>query len=659
MDEGRVLWTPPDRLASESRLARYMAWLADERALRFDGYQALWRWSVHDLEVFWRSIWDFFEVPAHAQPDRILDRRTMPGTRWFEGATLNYAEMALAGADDRPAVVFEREDGSGASFTRRDLAAAVGAVAAGLRDLGIGPGDRVAAYLPNAPEAVVAFLATASIGAVWSSCSPDFGAQAVIDRFRQIEPKVLIGVEAYRYGGRTFDRRDVLERVLQAIPGAAGVVVDAAPGSPARTMPGWITWGDLSARAADPIFEPVPFEHPLWILFSSGTTGPPKAMVHGHGGILLEHLKSLALHLDLGPASRFFWFTTTGWMMWNFLVSGLLLGSTIVLYDGSPAVPGLGRLWRLVERAGITYLGTSAPFIHASMKARVEPRDVADLRTLDAIGSTGAPLSPEGFEWVGDRVGDVWLGSISGGTDLCTAVVGSCPLLPVRVGEIQCRCLGAKVEAFDASGRSVVDDVGELVITEPMPTMPVRFWNDPDGARYRASYFETYPGVWRHGDWITIRPDGGCVITGRSDATLNRGGVRVGTAELYRIVESIPGVASSLAVDTGELGVEGELVLFVVGEDGPIDDEVRSAIASAIRSQLSPRHVPDSVVDAPGIPTTLNGKKMEVPVKRLLSGQRLEDVVSVDAATDPEILRWYAAFARPERAPEPTDRSPA
>ena len=656
MAEGRVLWTPPEDLVASSGMTRFLSRVSEERGLPFGTYEDAWRWSVDDLEGFWRAVWAYFAPPAQAQPDRILDGRVMPGAVWFHGARLNCAEMALAGADDHPAIVFRREDGSGGSLSRRDLAAQVGALAGGLRELGVKRGDRVVGYLPNAPEAVVAFLATARLGAIWSCCSPDFGAQAVIDRFRQIEPAVLIAVEGYRYGGRAFDRRDVLARIQEALPLTTLVIVPSADGSPSAETP-HRGWDELTSRPNEPVFEPVPFDHPLWILYSSGTTGLPKAMLQGHGGILLEHLKALALHLDLGPASRFFWFTTTGWMMWNFLVSGLLLRSTIVLYDGSPATPDLGALWRMVEGTGVTYLGTSAPLIHASMKAGVRPRDEADLSTLTAIGSTGAPLSPEGFEWVSEYVGpDVWLGSISGGTDLCTAVVGSCPILPVRAGEIQCRCLGAKVEAFDESGRSVVDRVGELVITQPMPSMPVSFWNDPDGSRYRSSYFESYPGVWRHGDWVEILSHGGCVISGRSDATLNRGGVRVGSAELYRVVEAIPGVESSLAVDATGSGTEGRLILFVVTEGGRgLDDDLRATIADAVRSQLSPRHVPDLIVAAPGIPTTLNGKRMEVPVKRLLSGERPEAVASVDAVSDPEVFRWFVAFAE-DRLREPGTR---
>jgi acetoacetyl-CoA synthetase len=513
----------------------------------------------------------------------------------------------------------------------------------GLRRLGVGPGDRVAAYLPTIPEAVIAFLATASIGAIWSSCSPDFGPRAVIDRFGQIEPRVLIAVPGYRYGGRWYDRRDALGEIMAAIGDATLVLVDDDGRSPAA---GARAWSELIAEPADLRFEPVPFDHPLWILYSSGTTGLPKSMVQGHGGIVLEHVKALSLHLDLGPGDRFFWYTTTGWMMWNFLVGGLLVGATVVLHDGSPSEPDLGALWRLAERLGINYFGTSAPFIHASMRAGVEPGAIADLSALRAVGSTGAPLTPEGFRWVTEHVRrDVWLGSISGGTDLCTAVVGSCPWLPVHAGEIQCRMLGAAVEAFDPEGRPVLGEVGELVITEPMPSMPVAFWNDPEGERYRSSYFEPFPGVWRHGDWITILPSGACVISGRSDSTLNRGGVRIGTSELYRVVEAIPGVADALVVDTGRPDEEGEIVLFVVLEGVELDDELRAVIASNLRSLLSPRHVPDRIVEAPGVPMTLNGKRLEVPVKRLLAGEPADRVASPESLRDPAIFRWYAERA--------------
>lgn len=659
--EGDLLWRPPDELIRRAAITRYRSWLERERGLAFEGYEALWRWSVSDLEGFWSSIWRFFDVRSHAPATSVLSSREMPGARWFEGSSLNYAEHALAGGDDRTALLVRREDGHASELSRAELAALVGSVAEGLRRLGVGRGDRVAAFLPNGAEAVVAFLAAASIGAIWSSCSPDFGTRAVADRFRQIEPTVLLAVDGYRYAGNDHDRLPVVAEIARELPRLERVViVPRLREDPAAALPGAVPWATLVAEPRDPVFEPVPFDHPLWILYSSGTTGLPKAMVQGHGGILLEHLKSLSLHLDLGPDDRFFWFTTTGWMMWNFLVSGLLVGSSVVLYDGSPAHPDLGALWRMADETGTTYFGTSAPYLHACMKADIEPRRIARLDGLRAIGSTGAPLSPEGFDWVYRNVRpDVWLGSVSGGTDLCTAFVGSCPLLPVHAGEIQCRCLGAKVEAFDPQGRSVVDEVGELVITEPMPSMPVSFWGDADGRRYRSSYFEAYPGVWRHGDWIRITPRGTCVITGRSDATLNRGGVRIGTSEFYRVVEAIPGVRESLVVDTGHLGTEGELVLFVALERGvDLDDDLRGRIASELRTQLSPRHVPDRVLPVTDIPKTLNGKRLEVPVKRLLQGAQPDEVASPGALADPGILETFARIARTLRAESAEGSSP-
>jgi acetoacetyl-CoA synthetase len=653
VEEGRPLWRPSDELVADANIARYLRWLDEERGLAFDSYDALWRWSITELDAFWSSVWEFFAIRTHEPFTSILSERHMPGARWFEGARLNYAENALAGPDDRPAILFRREDGFAVDLTRAELAERVAAAAAGLRRLGVRPGDRVAAYLPNGLEAAIGFLAAASIGAVWSSCSPDFGPRAVVDRFRQIEPKVLLAVDGYRYGGREQDRLSVVTDVARELPGLEHVVIvpSLRDDPDLRDVPAATRWADVMSEPATASFEPVAFDHPLWVLYSSGTTGLPKAIVHGHGGILLEHLKSLSLHLDLGPDDRFFWFTTTGWMMWNFLLGGLLVGSTIVLYDGAPAHPGLGALWRLAAETGITYFGTSAPYLHACMKRGLQPKTIADLAALRAIGSTGSPLSPEGFAWVYDAVGsDLWLGSISGGTDLCTAFVGSCPMLPVYTGEIQCRCLGAKVEAFDTEGRSVIDEVGELVITEPMPSMPTSFWNDAEGSRYRDSYFDVYPGVWRHGDWIKITERGSCVIYGRSDATLNRDGVRVGTSELYRVVEALPEIRESLVVDTGELGVDGELVLFVVLDEGrDLDEGLRARLRNEIRTQLSPRHVPNEIIPVPDIPKTLSGKRLEVPVKRILLGANAEDVASPDALANPEALRAFAEFSRERR----------
>jgi acetoacetyl-CoA synthetase len=648
VEEGRLLWEPPEPLVRDANLTRYAAWLERERGFRFDGYHDLWRWSVEDLEGFWTSIWEFGGVRSHAPASAVLPERTMPGARWFDGATLNYSENALADADDRRALIVRREDDARADLTRAELAERVGAAAAGLRELGVGRGDRVAAFLPNGTEAVVALLATASLGAIWSSCSPDFGVRAVVDRFRQIEPKVLLAVDGYRYGGIEHDRLPVVREIAAELPGLQRLVLVPSVGEGSGGVPGAMRWEDLLAEPRPPVFEPVPFEHPLWILYSSGTTGLPKAMVQSHGGILLEHLKALSLHLDLGERDRFFWFTTTGWMMWNFLVSGLLVGAAPILYDGSPGHPNLGALWRMAAETRMTYFGTSAPYVHTCMKRRLRPGELADLSALRAVGSTGAPLSPEGFEWLYREVKpDLWVGSISGGTDVCTAFVGSVPTLPVHAGELQARSLGAKVEAFDPSGRSVVGEVGELVLTEPLPSMPVSFWNDPDGERYRASYFEDFPGVWRHGDWIKVTDRGTCVIYGRSDATLKRGGVRIGTAELYRVVDALPGVVESLVVDTGRLGDDGRLLLFVVLEEGvALDDALRRTIADRLRDELSPRHVPDRILPVPAIPKTLNGKRLEVPVKRLLLGDAPEEVASPGALADPEAFRAFVELAR-------------
>lgn len=636
------LWTPsPERVAS-SAMARYLAWLASAGGPEFSSYDDAWRWSVTELEAFWASVWDYFEVFAHAPYERVLGSAAMPGAEWFPGARLNYAQHALARRGGAPAVVSASEAGGLATLSRDGLAAQVAAAAGAFRQLGVRRGDRVAAYLPNVPEAVVAFLATAALGAVWSSCAPEFGTRSVVDRFRQIEPAVLVACDGYRYGGREFDRREEVAEIRRRLPSLRAVVGLGVLGawSPGDSV---TPWASLLAghEGTDLRFEPVPFDHPLWILYSSGTTGAPKAIVQGHGGILLEHLKALALHMDLGEGDRFFWFTTTGWMMWNLLVGGLLVGSTVVLYDGSPGYPDLGALWRLAGEAGVTYLGASAPFLLACMKAGVRPGAACDLAGLRSLGSTGAPLPAEGFRWVYGAVGtDLALGSVSGGTDVCTAFVGSCPTLAVYAGEIQCRMLGAAVEAYDPSGHPLVGSVGELVVTRPMPSMPLGFWADPTGERYRESYFATYPGVWRHGDWITITERGSCIIYGRSDSTLNRGGVRTGTAEFYAVVEEMAEVADSLVIDTGALDQPGELLLFVVlSGGGTLDDDLAARIRDRLRRELSPRHVPDRILAVAAVPRTLNGKKVEVPVRRILTGTPAASAVSPDALANPEALQ--------------------
>jgi len=647
------LWEPPAELVERSRLREYMRWLADERGLQFDDYDALWRWSVTDLEGFWSSIWDFFGVQADGGYERALGSREMPGAEWFSGASLNYAEHVFAGRDDAAgvAILHASELRELDEISWGELRAEVAAVAGGLRALGVERGDRVVAYMPNVPEMIVAFLAAASIGAIWSSCSPDFGPASVIDRFAQIEPKVLFAVDGYRYGGKDFDRRDTLAQLQGAMPSLERTVVlpylDPEPDLSA--LPGATTWEELRAAGAgaELTFERVPFDHPLWVLYSSGTTGLPKAIVQSQGGILLEHLKKLHLHVDAHPGDRLFWFTTTGWMMWNFLVSGLLTRAAIVLYDGNPGHPDLGALWDLAERAGVTMFGTSASYIAACMKAGVEPGAGRDLSRLKAVGSTGSPLAPEGFDWIYEQLGaDTWLFSTSGGTDLCTAFVGGCALLPVYRGELQARALGAAVEAWDEDGKPVVDQVGELVVTAPMPSMPVFFWGDDERqSRYRASYFEMYPGVWRHGDWIEVTSRGTAVIYGRSDSTINRSGIRMGTSEIYRAVLSLDEIVDALVVDIPRPGTEGWMPLFVVLREGAeLDDELRREIARRVRERCSPRHVPDEVFAIDAVPRTLSGKALEVPVKRILMGTPPEQAASRDSLANPAALDWFVDF---------------
>jgi acetoacetyl-CoA synthetase len=638
--EPTLLWTP-----SEERVER--AWITPfARAVGRDGdYAALWRWSVEDLEGFWGAVWDFFAVDASSPYERVLGRREMPGAQWFPGARLSYAEHLFRGkADDAVAIRHASELRDAGEWTWGELREQAGRIAAGLRRLGVAPGDRVAAYMPNIPEAIAAFAACASIGATWSSCSPDFGARSVVDRFAQIEPKVLLAVDGYRYGGRDYDRRDVVAGVAAEIPSLQGAVtMGHLDGS------GWPA--DFAGEHEPLRFEQLPFDHPLWVLYTSGTTGLPKPIVHGQGGILLEHLKKLHLHLDAHESDRIFWFTTTGWMMWNFLVGALLTPASIVLFDGNPGTPDLGRLWDLAEETGITTFGTSASYIATCMKAGVEPAAGRDLSALHAVGSTGSPLSPEAFDWVYEHLGDsTWLFSTSGGTDVCTAFVGGVPTLPVYEGELQARSLGAAVEAFDEDGNPLIGQVGELVITEPMPSMPLRFWGDDDGSRLRESYFSMYPGVWRHGDWIEITERGTAIIYGRSDSTINRGGVRMGTSEIYRAVLAVDEVVDALVVDVPREGTEGWMPLFVVVRDGEeLTDELVARIKARVRDDCSPRHVPNEIHRIAEVPRTLSGKALEVPVKRILMGQRAERAASRDSLANPEALDYFIELAAASR----------
>ena len=658
---GEVLWTPPADARERTRLGDFLRFVERTRGLRFEDYEALWRWSVADIAEFWRAIWDYFEILADIPPTQVVAEAALPGARWFLGSRINYAEHVLRMpglADDAPAVLAWSQSRAPVTLTAAQLRDQVRLARAGLRRLGVGTGHRVAAYAPNIPETYVLMLAAASLGAVFSSCAPEFGTRSVVDRWQQIEPTVLFAVDGYWYGDKAISRTEEVAQIRAALPSLTDVISLSYLDSAAPPPSGALSWAELTAATDEPLeFDGVPFDHPLYVLYSSGTTGLPKPIVHGHGGILVEHLKTLALQCDLGPGDRFFWFSTTGWMMWNLLASGPAVGAAIVLFDGNPASPDLGTLWRLAEESGVTFFGASAPFLLACRKAGLIPSQVADLSRLRGVGSTGAPLPTEGFTYVYEAVHpSAQLHSISGGTDVCTAFVGSAPLVPVRAGEISCRYLGAAVDAFDATGKPVVGELGELVITQPMPSMPVGFWNDPDGVRYREAYFDVYPGVWRHGDWITLTEYGSCVITGRSDATLNRGGVRLGTSEFYSVVESLDEVVDSLVVHledhSGGRGPNalaagpGELLLFVVLAHGlTLDDALRSRIASALRTTLSPRHVPDEIHQVRAVPRTLSAKKLEVPVKRILTGTPVESAAARGALANPESLTAFEALA--------------
>ncbi len=649
--EGTVLWEPSSERRAASRMADYMRWLMEHEGLAFDSYQALWRWSVTDIEAFWTSLWSYFAIQAAAPDVRVLDAHTMPGARWFEGARLNYAEHALRYASaEHPALIAVSEGRARREIAWAELQDDVASVAAALRAMGVAPGDRVVSYMPNIPETITAFLACASLGAIWSSCSPDMGSGAVIDRFKQIEPKVLFAVDGYRYGGRDFDRRPAIQELVRAMPTLERVVLlpHLDPDARADALRNGRPWASLLGGTIPLDFAQVDFDHPLWIVYSSGTTGLPKAIVHGHGGIVIEHLKLLALHLDLRPGDRFCWMTTTGWIVWNLLVGGLLVGATCVLFDGSPAYPEATTLWRAVAETRTRCFGAGAAFFNSGMKAGLEPGKTLDFSALEQIGSTGSPLTVENFAWLYEAVkSDVWVASVSGGTDPATGFVGGCPLLPVTAGEIQCRMLGLSVQAFSDDGEPVTDQVGELVITEPFPSMPLYFWNDPGGARYRDSYFEMFPGTWRHGDWIRVTPDGRSVIFGRSDTTINRFGIRMGTSDIYRAVEHVPEVLDSLVVDLEYLGRESYMPLFVVLRPGvTLDDALVARIKSSVREHLSTRYVPNDVFAVSDIPRTLSGKRLELPVRKLLLGHPIEKVVSADAMANPESLGFFVELAR-------------
>ncbi|MGY1452885.1 acetoacetate--CoA ligase [Streptomyces sp. SS8] len=663
-DQPEPLWSPgPDRIEG-ARITRFQAWAAERfgapAAAPGDpaaSYAALHRWSVEELGAFWQAVTEWFDVRFTTPYETVLADPAMPGARWFPGATLNYAEHALrAGEDparaDTPALLYAGESHEPVPVTWAELRRQVGSLAAELRRLGVRPGDRVSGYLPNIPQAAVALLATAAVGGVWTSCAPDFGARSVLDRFQQVEPVVLFTVDGYRYGGKEHDRTGTVAELRRELPSLRAVVHIPLLGT--KAPEGALEWNALTAAdgaPAEPVFEPVPFDHPLWVLYSSGTTGLPKAIVQSQGGILVEHLKQLGLHCDLGPGDRFFWYTSTGWMMWNFLVSGLLTGTTVVLYDGSPGHPGTDAQWRVAERTGATFYGTSAAYVMACRKAGVHPGRDLDLSRVRCVATTGSPLPPDGFRWIHDEVAqDMWIASVSGGTDVCSCFAGAVPTLPVHIGELQAPGLGTDLQSWDPHGRPLVDEVGELVVTRPMPSMPIRFWNDPDGSRYRDSYFEMFPGVWRHGDWTTLTSRGTVVIHGRSDSTLNRQGVRMGSADIYEVVERLPEIRESLVIGAEQPDGGYWMPLFVHLAHGVrLDDALRDRIKRAIREQLSPRHVPDEIIEVEGVPHTLTGKRLEVPVKRLLQGAELDKAVNPGSVDDVALLRFYERLARERR----------
>ena len=657
MKEGEVLWSPSAERIAAANITSYLAWLERERGRRFVDYAALWQWSVTDLDGFWQSLWDFFRIESSAPHTAALAQHAMPGAAWFPGARLNYAQHVLRREQEGgAALIYVSESTPVASLARAELAAQVRILATQLRRLGVRPGDRVVAWMPNIPQTAVAMLATTAIGAIWACCSADFGEQGVLDRFAQLAPTVLFCVDGYRYGGKEVDRRGELQRILGGLGSVRHVVVvpNLHPQSGAGRDP-ILLWHDLLDHPPVPRaafrFEQVPFDHPLWTLFSSGTTGLPKPIVHGHGGILLETLKNGTFHFDLHPDDRLLFFTTSGWMLWNFLVGSMLTGAVPVLYDGSPAFPERDALWKIADQAGASMFGSSPAYVDQLSKAGIVPRERYQLEKLRSISLAGSPATPECMNWFYRNIkADLWVANGSGGTDCCTGFVGGVPTLPVRAGEIQAPSLGVSIKAFNERGESVIDEVGEMVITEPLPSMPLRFWNDEGDRRYRESYFEEFPGVWRHGDFFRINARGGSFVLGRSDATLNRYGVRIGTAEIYRAIAQVPEVDDALIVNLDLPDGGFFMPLFVKLAAGlslqpPLEDRIRDTL----RREYTARHVPDKVYQVPAIPVTLTGKKMEVPVRRILLGMPVDKAANRSAMADPGALDFFVEYARQQR----------
>ncbi|WP_174615596.1 acetoacetate--CoA ligase [Virgibacillus ihumii] len=653
IQEGTLLWEPDEKRKEQSNIYNYMKWLEQHKGLKFDDYQSLWKWSTDELELFWESIWEYFDIQTKQPYKTVLSTHKIPGAKWFPEATINYTEHIFRDRDEQePAIIHASETRERDEITWGQLYRDTAALQQTLKKLGVAKGDRVVAYAANIYETIAAFLATASIGAIWSSASPDFGTQSVIDRFKQIEPKVMLTVDGYSYSGKKFNRMPVVENIQSELP-----TLEATIGIPFlneeadfSSLKNAIQWKDAVKADEKPelTYEHVPFNDPLWVLFSSGTTGKPKPIVQSQGGILLEHLKALSFHADLGKGDRFFWFTTTGWMMWNFLVGGLLAGSTIILYDGNPAYPNKKMLWKFAQDTKMTTFGTSASYITACMKdENLVPGKEFDLSHLENISSTGSPLPPEGFQWCYDNVKkDLWIASASGGTDVCTAFILGAPILPVYAGELQCRGLGAKIESFDDEAYPHIDEVGELVLTEPFPSMPIYFWNDEDGSRMHDSYFDMFQGIWRHGDYLKITDRHTCVIYGRSDATINRGGIRIGTSEIYRAVDHVKQVADSLIVDIPGNNGDSYTPLFVTMQDGEeLTEDIQKTIKKEIREKCSPRHIPTGIYQVPELPTTLNGKKLEIPVKKILMGKPIDKVVNKGSLSNQNSLDYFIKFA--------------
>lgn len=646
-DPPKILWTPTKQFVESSNLVNYQKWLKEKKDLEFDGYLELWKWSNSKSEIFWESILQYFNIRYSGSYSRVHSSDQMPFTRWFDGIKVNYSEHIFRNAnDDHPAIIYSSESGTINELSWKELSRQVASLRNKLTEFGILPGDRVAAWLPNIPEAIVAFLAVNSLGAVWSSTSPDFGIKSVIDRFEQIEPKVLIAANGYQYNGKAINKIDDLGIVKKSLPTVTHTII--VPFLEDFTdeidINNNYLWEDCIEATVPLEFVRVPFESPIWILYSSGTTGLPKAITHSYGGTLMEHFKYLSFHNDVKPGERFFWFTTTGWMMWNYQLASLLCGSIIVLYEGSPGFPSINTLWEFASKTKINHFGTSAPFILANMKADTHPGKDFDLSALRSIGSTGAPLPPDGFDWVYENISaSVWLASISGGTDVCSAFVGGNPLWPVYSGEIQSIALGCALEAFNEIGESVMNQVGEMVITHPMPSMPIYFWNDLEFKRYKESYFTVYPDVWRHGDWIKITPRWGVVIYGRSDATLNRGGIRIGTAEIYSALDQLQKIKDSLVVCIDMDDGSSNMLLFIVA-NSEFTEEFKHEINTTIRNQCTPRHVPDEIIPIDEVPYTISGKKTEAPVKKILMGKNLDSILNKDALKNPHALDFFVEY---------------